>query len=485
MSAHEPARLLQEFLSLPRETEWIEFKVNDSNPEEIGEYISALANSAALHEKHAAYLVWGVEDGTCAVVGTSFQPRARKIGNEDLEPWLSRHLRPSIHFRIFEFAVDSHPLVLFEIEPCPHTPVRWKDHAFIRVGSYKKKLRDYPEKERILWTRSARTSFERDIAERALTGEEVLALLDYPSCLGMLGHAIPATRYAILDRLQKEAMISTEGGDRWAVTNLGALLFARKLADFPAVSRKAVRAIVYPRKDRTETTKEHVGAQGYAAGFASLIDYVNDQLPGNEEIGQAFRREARMYPEIAVRELVANALIHQDFALRGSSPTIEIFADRIEITNPGRPLIDTLRFIDEPPRSRNEVLASFMRRVNICEERGSGIDKVVLQAEIFQLPAPEFRVTEEHTIAILYAPRRFRGMDRADRVRACFQHAALQWVSGGVMTNSSLRKRLGIEEKNYAMASRVIAEGIAEGLVKPKDPANTSRKHACYVPFWA
>jgi len=104
-----------------------------------------------------------------------------------------------------------------------------------------------------------------------------------------------------------------------------------------------------------------------------------------------------MYPEIAIRELVANALIHQDFTIRGTGPMIEIFSDRMEITNPGIPLIDTLRFIDEPPQSRNEALASFMRRVNICEEQGSGIDKIILQVKMFQLPAPDFIVTSKHT----------------------------------------------------------------------------------------
>ncbi|MEO8661649.1 MAG: ATP-binding protein, partial [Bryobacteraceae bacterium] len=269
------------------------------------------------------------------------------------------------------------------------------------------------------------------------------------------------------------------------VTKIGALLLARKLADFETVARKAIRVIVYKGKNRIETIKEQIGARGYAVGFEGLIGYINDQLPSNEEIGKALRREARVYPELAVRELVANALIHQDLTMRGVSPTVEVFIDRIEITNPGEPLIDTLRFIDEPPRSRNEALAAFMRRVNICEERGSGIDKVISQAELYQMPAPEFRVTGHATIAILYAPRLLRGMDRSDRIRACYQHAALQYVSGQVMTNASLRKRLGIDEKNYAMASRVIADAITEGLIKPKDAASTSKKHASYVPFWA
>lgn len=82
---------------------------------------------------------------------------------------------------------------------------------------------------------------------------------------------------------------------------------------------------------------------------------------------------------------------------------IEIFSDRMEITSPGLPLIKTERFLDSPPKSRNETLASFMRRIGICEERGSGIDKVVFQTERFHLPAPAFETTNEHTRAVLFS----------------------------------------------------------------------------------
>ena len=84
---------------------------------------------------------------------------------------------------------------------------------------------------------------------------------------------------------------------------------------------------------------------------------------------------------------------------------IEIFSDRIEVTNPGSPLIDPLRFIDQPPRSRNERLASFLRRIDICEERGSGVDKIVTAAELFQLPAPEFvEFEDDMRVTLLSTP---------------------------------------------------------------------------------
>jgi predicted HTH transcriptional regulator len=180
--------------------------------------------------------------------------------------------------------------------------------------------------------------------------------------------------------------------------------------------------------------------------------------------------------------LVINALIHQDFNLTGTGPMVEIFTDRMEITNPGLPLIDTLRFIDEPPRSRNETLAGMMRRMSLCEERGSGIDKVIAAIEEFQLPAPDFRVTSQHTVAVLLGPRHFAAMDRQDRIRACYQHACLWYVSGKHMTNATLRDRLQIPKTNYPLASRIIRDTAVAGLIHQ---AGGSRKNAKYVPFWA
>jgi len=228
-----------------------------------------------------------------------------------------------------------------------------------------------------------------------------------------------------------------------------------------------------------------VGNKGYASGFQGLVAYINQQLPTNEVIEKALRKVVKMYPEIAIRELVANALIHQDFTEQGTGPTVEIFQDRIEITNPGKPLIEPLRFIDHQPQSRNEKIAHFMRRANICEERGSGIDKVVHLAEIFQLPAPNFIQENNFLKAIMYTHKTLTQMDRNDKIRATYQHCCLKYVSNENMTNQSLRERFKIEPKNYSTVSRIIADTIQEKLIKEYDLTNKSRKYAKYVPIWA
>ena len=224
--------------------------------------------------------------------------------------------------------------------------------------------------------------------------------------------------------------------------------------------------------------------KGYASGFAGLIEFINSQLPHSEVIGTALRKSVLMYPELAVRELVANAIIHQDLTITGAAPMIEIFANRLEITNPGAPIVDVIRFLDTPPRSRNELMAAFMRRIGICEERGSGIDKVVSQTELYQLPAPLFSVIDDNTKAVLFSHKTYNEMETHERAMACYLHCCLRYVNHESMNNASLRERFGIKDGNSAIVSRIIKQAIEDGLIRLHDPL-ANRKSWRYVPFWA
>jgi ATP-dependent DNA helicase RecG len=201
-------------------------------------------------------------------------------------------------------------------------------------------------------------------------------------------------------------------------------------------------------------------------------------------IEQALRCKVKMFPEIALRELLANALIHQDFGETGASVMVELYDDRIEISNPGKPFIPADRFIDEY-RSRNERLADIMRRPGICEEKGSGVDKVIQAAEFSQLPAPDFRIGEHRTTAVLFAHRGFDDMDRSDRIRACYQHCCLRYVMNERMTNQSLRERFHLPERKSPHISQVIAATIEAGKIKPTDSAQISMRYRSYTPFLA
>ena len=475
--------LVRELCGLTGETEWVEFKVNMNKPQEIGEYISALANSAALVGKAFAYMVWGISDQDHAVVGTSFDPSVTRVGNEALENWLLRLLEPRLHFRFFKVPVEGRSVVVLEIERAFRQPVQFRGQEYIRVGSYKKKLKAFPERARALWRVFDQTPFEDRIAAERVRDDEVLRLIDYPAYFDLLKRPLPENRHGILDALNGDALIQRSDIGGWNLTNLGAVLFAKRLDDLRSLRRKAMRVIQYRGNSRIQTVREQLWSNGYASGFESLIAFINGLLPSNEVIEQGVRKTVPNFPEPAVRELVANALIHQDFFITGTGPMVEIFEGRIEITNPGPPLVDARRFVDSSPRSRNESLASLMRRIGICEERGSGWDKVVSQTELFQLPAPLVEVGSHYTRVVLFGPRPLSGMDKSERVRATYLHACLKCVNHEYLTNSSMRQRFGIKVRNSAKASRLIAEAIGAGVIVPDDPT-AARKQMRYVPWW-
>ena len=488
MSGTEPvgryAALARRLRRLGGETEWVEYKRNYADPEDIGEYFSALANAAALNDEPHGYLLWGVEDDSGRPVGTTFDPGAAKKGNEPLETWLLRSLEPKIHFGFHTVDIDGERVVLAEIDRASHVPVRFKGVDYVRIGDVKKPLKDAPERERALWRVFDRTPFESGTAREGASAGEVLELLDHRVYFDLLRLPEPPTRKGIAEALAADGLIRGGRAGGWDVLNLGAILLARNLDDFPTLARKAVRIVQYSGVGRTEAIGERVVKKGYATEFERLIDDIHALLPSNEAIEKALRETVSMFPVIAVRELVANMLIHQDFSISGAGPMVEIFADRIEISNPGKPLIETDRFIDAPPRSRNEAMAALMRRFGVCEERGGGIDKAIEAIEVFQLPAPLFETPPGAMRVTMFAHGNLKDMDRSDRVRAVYLHACLRHVTRRKTTNATLRRRFGIAGRNAAVASRLLNDAVDEGWIAIEDPT-AGRRNRAYLPFWA
>jgi predicted HTH transcriptional regulator len=351
------------------------------------------------------------------------------------------------------------------------------------VGSITRSLKDFPEKERKIWSNKPKDIFEKGIALEVASSSDVIKLLDTQFYFDLLKIPYPSNRDAVIDKFISEKFIKHHYSG-YIITNLGALLFAKSLEDFESLTYRAPRVIQYEGKNKLKTIRDQDGKLGYAIGFDRLIKYINTLLPSNEVIGVALRETRLMYPELAIRELVANALVHQDFYEKGSPPLIEIYSDRIEISNPGIPLISPNRFIDEY-LSRNELFSSVMRRLGICEKKGSGLDKVVFNIELYQLPAYDVQVQEKHTKVILYAYQKFGDMDKKDRIRACYQHACLKYITNDKMTNTTLRERFKIADENAAMVSRIIKDTYEAGLIKEEDPDNKSRKFVKYIPIWA
>lgn len=478
-----PEELIRTLTQYEAEQEWFEFKSNLSEPDTIGEYVSALSNAAMLVEKQFAYLIFGVEDETHSIIGTNIRLATMKKKGELFSNFLNRYLEPSINFDFSHCEIDGKRVEIITVENAFIKPVKFKNTAYIRVGSSKQRLDNCQEKERSLWNISSRFSFEQGIAAANLTREQIW---DNFHCkkLSTLLHSNDLPDSAIFEDLVVRGLIIDNLQDGYDVTNLLALIAAKDLSKYPTISNKSPRVIVYSGSNKETAIEDIQGKYGYAVTFEKLLNFIMNRIKGEEIIIGAIRHTTYRHPKIAVREFLANALIHQNLIADGYGPRIEIFLDKIKFTNPGSPLIDTDRFIGAPAKSRNEKLAKLMRDCRLCEERGSGVERACRAVEESLQASPSFENVEDSTIVTLFMTSNFSSMSSNDRVRVCYQHAQLKYLDGDTINNASLRERLGLNKNQSASATGVINDTIAAGLIKPVD-RDQANKNSRYVPHYA
>lgn len=396
---------------------------------------------------------------------------------------MAEKLFTAVGFRV-EIEEVNHPdgrVLVFHIPPRPRGTAYHLDGAYLMRSGQAVVPMSEDHLRKIF--AEGRPDWLEEHSRQDLDAQDVIELLDTQTFFELLKLPYPTDRSRVIERLRAEGLVDEPNG-MYAIRRIGALLLAKKLSNFVDVSGKAPRVVVYTGASKLVTKLDQMGTKGYAVGFQGMVKFVTDQLPQNEVIEDAIRKEVKLFPEVVARELIANALIHQDFSITGASVMVEIYSDRVEISNPGGPIVPVERFIDGY-QSRNERLADLMRRMGICEEKSSGIDRVVQAAEVYQLPAPDFRGMHRRTAVTIFGQKDFDQMDRADRIRACYQHCALKWVMSERMTNQSLRERFHLPEGKSASVSQVISATIEDGLIRLDEKIGSSRKYARYVPFWA
>lgn len=334
----------------------------------------------------------------------------------------------------------------------------------------------------MLIAKSMGISFEENSALDNITHHQVLELIDYQSLYRVLDKNVPKSTDSIIEKLVDMGFCIEKHGS-WSITNLGAILFARSLSSFPSLKGREVVVRKYEGANNRQLQFEQRGKFGYAVGFEGLIDFIMRNT--GKEVIEVSRNIVPTYPRVAIREFVANALIHQDFAIDGSPITIEIYSNRLVITNPGAPLNNITRLLDLPPRSRNERLAQSMLLLNLCERRGSGIDRAIEAIEKMFLPPVKFQSLDDYTRVTLYPPRPFSEMTKHDKIMACYQHACLLYEDNLAINNQSIRERFGLNKNQSSVASRILADAMDLKLIKAADEESVSKKFSMYVPFYA
>jgi putative transcriptional regulator len=406
-----------------------------------------------------------------------------KKGNQEIENWLRYLLSDNSDFEFLAAEIDGKHVEILRIAKAVGRPVKFMKIDYIKSGTYTKKLSEFPALETRLWDKLRQGHFEDLYAKTDLLFQEVLGLLDCEKYFAMANINLPSSLEGYIHYLSEDSIVTKQDNGLYAVTNLGALLFARKLSDFSRLGRKAMRIVSYDGTSRLTIQKEETLNEGYALCFENLVMLVNTILPSKEDIDNARSVLKSTFPLPAIREAIANSMIHQDLYITGTGPVVEIFSNRVEVTNPGTPLIDIMRIVDNPPKSRNEKLASLMRRMKICEELGRGWDRMVLSCEVQLLPAPRIHIYQESTKVVLFSSLAFANISAEDKVWSTYLHACLKYIEGDALTNTSLRERFGLKITSSGQISRLSKDVVSKGLLKPLDP-KTAPRYMRYVPTW-
>lgn len=399
MNTAERTALVDRLRAEPRETEWLEFKANRYEPQALGEYLSALANSACLAGKPRGYLVFGIEDGSHAVVGTSFDPQAEKGKGEQLLPlWLSLGLRPNVGFEIWPFDYQGHRVVLFEVHPAFDRPVQFYGTAFVRDGTSKTELSRYPEKERAIWHR--RVDWSAQVCEQATLDD-----LD--------PDAVAKARREFATKFPRQAAEVAAWDDatflnkakvtiRGRVTNAALLLLGRPEA--ATLLAPAVARISWLLKGAggEDLDYEHFGPPvllNVDRLLARIRNLTVRTLPG----GTLFPTEITQYDPWVIREALHNCIAHQDYGLRGRTQVVET-PDALLLTNvggflPGR--VEAVIEQDAPLEIyRNPFLAEAMVNMNMIDTQGGGIRKMFLKQRERFFPMPDYDLSEPERVKV-------------------------------------------------------------------------------------
>ena len=463
---------------IPQELNEMDWKGGLSNDKErLVQHISAFSNLSG-----GGTLVFGIHND--ATFAELMQAEIEKTVTR-LDNIAQNRMSMPIQIEHAVLEYEGHPLLFVHIPEAREKPVHLRGgdiyNCYIRsAGHTVKAARQFVRR---LVAESEGVTYEERSAKSGLTPDEVLRLLDYHKAFELLGRQVPSTSEAVLSFMEELGICCKEIVG-YMITHLGAVLFAHSLAEFDNMQARAVIVRRYVGNNNRQLLWEQKGVMGYAVGLEGLISFVMKNT-GSEKIDGAVRELVPTYPRVAIREFIANALVHQDFDVKGMPITIEIYGNRLTITNPGYSLNDVNRLIDLPPHSRNEKMAQLMLQLGLCERRGSGVDRAVEAMEKMLLPAYKAESGSNFTRVTLYPLKPLAEMTKEERVEACYQHCCLTYTDNATMNNQSVRERFGLNKNQSTIASHIIADTVAKGLIKSSNPDSDSRKFVSYVPFYA
>ncbi len=480
MSIEKCLNLLSKSLSpIPQELNELDWKSDLSpNHEKLKQHLCAFSNTPG-----GGYLVFGVDDNGI-IVGIDDQ----KVKNitTTLTNLARDTLEPRINIEFLTFNYKDKPILATFIPENEEKPVYIKnkniEDSYLRAGGETRKMSREEIKRAILTSRHLR--FEELPANIPSENASLEDIFDFSRILERTRPSGFPTKELLYEYLYSLKLLYRANGN-YLPTNLCILCCAKDFRKFPGYEKFAIRVTQYSGVDKLSSNRDIFFYNGYTLSLDDTVANIMSILPHNEILKQATFKVVPIIPQIAIREMVANAIIHRDFTRNDSFITIEIFNDRVEITNPGRllPDINIDRLIDHPSRTRNEILADLMRNLNFCEEKGSGYDKTVTALELYGSPPYFCRVINDYFQVILFTPKDYVDMDKDERIEAVYQHSVLNIVLNKKTNNESIRKRFKFDASESTKVYRLINSAIKAGRIKLANP-DAAKKIAAYLPYW-
>jgi ATP-dependent DNA helicase RecG len=469
---HDEGEGIAEYLALPKESRGVEFKEAKSrfDTEKLLDYCTAIANCGG------GVLILGVTDRSPReVCGT------RAVGKpRDAE--LLIHQKLGLDVVIREHGCNASRVVVVKIpNRLPGVPVNNNGRYLTRKGE---SLVPMEATELVAIVNEKRTSVLESISMNAVSEDELDRYIDMSAFFELSDSEVPEDIGRRASVYVANRFLAQEFDGLYGITMMGGLLFARDLRKFPSVVHRRLRFIKYRGMSKIDASLDREYWRGYALEFDDFLADIRREVPMIEDIGKARRTNTPLYLDVTIRELVANAMSHQDFDAQPGQIRVELYENRLEVTNPGRPVMDVKEFV-RMSNPRNVDLSAKMREMNMCENRGSGIQRLLSENEIHRRADPEFQVVSSLTKARITGKQNFTSLTLEERLWAVFMHTSFRYESGGYMTNATFRERYGLGKAKTALVTNAINTAIEAKMIRQYDETSQSRRYAKYVPFWA
>lgn len=388
--------LLDELLAYPDELPWLEWKHCNDDPERIGKYISALANSACVENREFSYMIWGLENGTRAITGTTFDPEHQKKGNQPLEIYLRVNLKPEVTFDFFKFERDGKSIVLLEVEAAYRQPIMLNGEAYIRIGESLTELRKYPDHAAKIYR-----TVSKDWSAEVVPG----ATLD-----DLAPEAIKIAREKYFEKHRNDSF-----ADEIGTWNDKKFLNKAKLTIDGKITRTALILLGKPESahwlnpsvvkitwNLLDNDSTSIDYQHFEPPFLLAVDRVFAKIRNitirTMPDGTLFPVEISQYDRWVFREALHNCIAHQDYSLCRNVVVAE-YPDQVQLTNVGAFAPGTLeKALCDDGRPRfypNKQLTDAMVELNMIDTIGSGIKRMFKLQQKRYMPMPDYEITSD------------------------------------------------------------------------------------------